>query len=133
MSGSEELDPSAIRALKLSLHKHLTWKTFFLLALMSAKQISELHGFSSQVHHSKGWRSYTFSFLPDFVAKTQNPSVYDSCFMAFTVPSLADFVEDDSDKMLLYLVITLKKYLSRKEQFRPKCSAFFISMTKWKK
>ena len=35
--------------------------------------------------------SCTFSFLPDFVAKTQNPSVPDPQFDEFMVPSLDDF------------------------------------------
>ena len=80
---------------KLASDKHLTWKTSFLLALASAKRVSELHDLSSRVRHSQGWKSYTFSFLPDFVAKTQNPSVPDSCFEEFSVPSLDDFVGDD--------------------------------------
>ena len=52
----------------------------------------------------KGWRSCTFSFLPEIVAKTQNLSVYDPHFEEFTVPSLADFVDGDRDEMLLCLV-----------------------------
>ena len=63
--------------LKLASDKHLTWKTSFLLALTSAKRVSELHGLSFRVWHSRGWRSFTFSFLLDFVAETQNPSVPD--------------------------------------------------------
>ena len=64
--------------LKLTSGKHLTWKTSFLLALASAKRVSELHSLSFCVCHSRGWRACTFSFLPDFMAKTQNPSISDS-------------------------------------------------------
>ena len=56
--------------LKLASDKHLTWKTSFLLALVSAKSASKLHGISFRVRHSCRWKSCTFSFLLDFVAKT---------------------------------------------------------------
>ena len=57
------------KPLKLASDKHPTWK-MFLLALALAKRVSELHGLFFLcvcVHHSRGWRSCTFSFLPDFV------------------------------------------------------------------
>ena len=60
-----------------------------------------LHGLSFRVRLSPGWRSCTFSLLPDFVVKTQNPSVPDSCFKEFLVPSLDDFVSGDQDELLL--------------------------------
>ena len=84
---------------KLASDKHRTWKTSFLLALASAKMISEFHGLSFHVHHSCGWRSCAFSFLPDFVAKTQNLSVLDPRFDEFMVPSLDDFVIGDRNEL----------------------------------
>ena len=91
-----------------------------------------------QVCHLKGWKSCSFSLVPDFVAKTQNPSVYDSCFKEFTVPSLVDFVDGDRNEMLCCLIRSIlskdiKRYLSRMEQFRPECSALFFLITKRKK
>ena len=83
------------KPLKLSVDKHLTWKSCFLLALASPKLVSELHGFSCQVCHWKEWRFCTFCFIPGFVARTQNSSVYDSIFKEFTIPSLADFVDEN--------------------------------------
>ena len=100
--------------LKLASDKHLTWKTYFLLALVSAKRVGELH-LSFRVHHSRGWRSCTFSFLPDLVAKTQNPSLSDSRFEEFLVPSLDDFIGDDRDKLLMCPIPSLWKFLSRTE------------------
>ena len=87
--------------LKLASDKHLTWMTSFLLALASTKRVSELHGPSFRVRHSHGWRSCTFSFLPDFVAKTQNPCIPNSHFEEFSVPSLDNFIGDDQDELLL--------------------------------
>ena len=80
---------------KLASDKDLTWEMPLLLALTSAKKVSELHGLSFQARYSRGWKSCTFSFLPDLVAKTQNPSVPDSRFEEFSVPSLDDFISDD--------------------------------------
>ena len=34
-------------------------------------------------------------FLPDFVAKTQNPSIPDGHFVEFFIPSLDDFMDGD--------------------------------------
>ena len=56
---------------KKALNRDLIPKTLFLLALVSAKRVGELLGLSAQVHHSEGWRALTFSFIPNFVAKTQ--------------------------------------------------------------
>ena len=47
----------------------------FLPAFVLTKRVSELHCLSFRVRHSRDWRSCTFTFLLDFVAKTQNPSV----------------------------------------------------------
>ena len=107
--------------------KHLTWKTSFLLALASAKSVSELHWLSFRVRHSHGRRSCTFSFLPDFVAKTQNPSVHDPRFDEFTVLSLDNFVDGDRDELLLCPIRALRKYLSWTEQYHPGIEGLFIS------
>ena len=43
----------------------------------------------------------SFSFLFDFVAKTQNPSVPVPRFDEFTVPFLDDFVDGDRDELFI--------------------------------
>ena len=82
---------------------------------------------SCRVCHSHGWKSCTFSFLPDLMAKTQNPSVPDSRFEKFSVPSLDDFVGDDRDELLLCLIWALRKNLSRTEQYRPGTEGLCVS------
>ena len=71
--------------------------------------------------------SCTFSFLPDFVAKTQNPSVPDPQFDEFMVPSLDDFVDGDRDEHLLCPIRVPYKYLSQMEQYRPGIEGLFIA------
>ena len=50
----------------------LAHKMLFLLALALAKRVGELHTLSHRVSHSTGWREVSFSFVPGFVAKTQD-------------------------------------------------------------
>ena len=63
----------------LSLDRHLSLKICLLLALAFAKRLSELH--SLEVKRSRGWTSCTFSYVPGFVAKAQDPTVLDVCFI----------------------------------------------------
>ena len=107
--------------------RDVTLKTVFLLALASAKRIGELHGISHMVRHSRGWNCATFSFVPDFVAKTQDPSVFDARFESFTVPSLRDFTDGDQDEMLLCPVRAVREYLRRTRNFRPELPRLFLS------
>ena len=63
-------------------------KALFLLALVSAKRVGELHGLSYRVSHSSGWKKMSFGFVPGFVAKTQDPSSSDPRFEGFSIPAL---------------------------------------------
>ena len=110
--------------------RDLTLKTVFLLALASAKRVGELHALSFRVSHTAGWKSISFSFLPDFVAKNQDPSKYDERFSSFSVPSLDDFVGSDPEELLLCPVRAMKTYLSRTQAFRPQLKSLFISTLK---
>ena len=107
--------------------RNVTLKTCFLLALASAKRVGELHGISHEVRHSRGWNSLTFSYVPDFVAKTQDPSVFDAKYESFTVPSLRDFTDGDQDEMLLCPVRAVREYLKRTRMFRPELPRLFLS------
>ena len=119
--------------LKLSSNKYLNWNTCFLLALTSAKRVSELHGLSFCVWHLLGWRSCSFSFFPDFVAKTQNLSLPDPRFEVFSVLALDDFVGGDQDELLLCPIRLLQKYLTCMKQYCPGVPSLFISAGRKKK
>ncbi|MGL5405356.1 MAG: hypothetical protein ACRDAX_00930, partial [Propionibacteriaceae bacterium] len=113
--------------LRESSDRDLTLKTLFLLALASAKRVGELHGLSYDVRHSRGWGSVTLDFVPNFVAKTQKPSIPDDRFESFTIPSLMDFTDNDADEMLLCPVRALRRYLKRTRHLRPECRRLFVS------
>ena len=53
----------------------LAQKMLFLIALASAKRVGELHALSYRVSHSMDWK-VSFSFVPGFVAKTQDQSSF---------------------------------------------------------
>ena len=83
------------------------------------QRVSELHSLSCQVCHSKGWKSCIFLLILVFVAETQEPRLCDQRFEEFALPSLADFVDEDREEMLLCPLCVIKRYLSRTEHFRP--------------
>ena len=57
--------------------RFLAQKTRFLIALASAKRVGEFHALSYRISHSTDWKEVSFSFVPGFVAKTQDQSSFD--------------------------------------------------------
>ncbi|MPC82569.1 hypothetical protein E2C01_077244 [Portunus trituberculatus] len=107
--------------------RDVSLKTVFLLALTSARRVNGLHGLLAEVHHSKSWTSMTFSFTPDFLAKTQCPGQHS--FDEFTIPALLDFVEEDEVDHLLCLVRAVCEYLHRTRDCRPACSRLLVTVS----
>ena len=66
----------------------LTHEKLFLLALASAKRVGKPHTLSHRVSHSVEWKEVSFSFVPGFVAKTQDRSSLDPRVESFMVPAL---------------------------------------------
>ena len=104
----------------------LAQKTLFLLALASAKRVGELHALSYQVAHSRGWSEVSFSFVPGFVAKTQDPSSFAPRFEGFTVPALPNTRENRNGR-LLCPVRAVRCYLDRTAAHRPRCQRLFLT------
>ena len=107
--------------------KDLTLKTVFLLALASSKRVGELHALSYKVAHTRGWKEASFSFIPEFVAKNQDPSKADPSFWSFSVPSLDDFVGGEEEEMALCPVRAIRTYLKRTRHLRPQAKRLFVS------
>ena len=104
----------------------------FLLALASAKSIGELHAFSYRVSHSRGWGEVSFSFVPSFVAKTQDPSSLAPRFEGITVPALPNS-RNNRNGRLLYPVRAVRCYLDRTAAHRPRCERLFVTAGRSKK
>ena len=106
--------------------RFLAQKTLFLLALASANWIGELHALSYRVSHSRGWAEVSFSFVPGFLAKTQDPSSFAPRFEGFTVPSLPN-ARNNRNGRLLSPVRAVRCYLDRTAAHRPLCERLFVT------
>ena len=94
--------------------------------------VSELNSLSFRVWYSQEWKSCTFSLVSDFMAKNQNPLIYDPRFEEFMIPSL-DNVDGDRDELPMCPFIALRKCLSLTKQYHPEISTPFVSTNKLKK
>ena len=105
----------------------------FSLAL--AIRVSELHGLLYRIRHLRGWRSFTFSFVSEFIVKIQNPSVSHLRFEELPShdPISLIFLDADGDEILLCPVRAVKKYLSITEQYCPACPNLSVAVCKRKK
>ena len=110
--------------------RFLAQKTLFLLALASAKRIGELRALSYRVSHSRGWAEVSFSFVPGFVAKTQDPSSLAPRFEGFTVPALPNARKNHNGR-LLCPVRAVRCYLDRTAAHR--CERLFVTAGRSKK
>ena len=112
--------------------RFLAQKTLFLLALASAKRISELHALSYRVSHTRDWGEVSFAFVTGFVAKTQDPSSLAPRFEGFTVPAQPNASKNRNGR-LLCPVRAVKVYLDRTASHRPRCERLFVTAGRSKK
>ena len=112
--------------------RFLAHKTLFLIALASAKLVGELHALSYRASHSADWKEVSFSFVPGFVAKTQDQSSFDPRFETFTVPALPKLSGSPNGR-LLCPVRAVKRYLGRTSQLRPRCERLLVTSGRTKK
>ena len=63
----------------------LVLKALIILAPASAGRLGVFHAVPYRGFHSRGWSEVSFSFIPGFVAKTQDPSSLAPRFAGFTV------------------------------------------------
>ena len=89
--------------------RELTRKVLFLLALATARRVTELHAVSSVVSFSTG--DVYLSFLPEFRDKPESKAR--PLPRSFRVRSLSDFVGSLPDERLLCPVRALRVYLDR--------------------
>ena len=71
----------------------------------------------------------SFSFIPGFVAKTQDPSSLAPRFEGFTVPALPN-ARDNCNRRLLCPVRAVRCYLDCTAAHRPHCERLFV--TAWR-
>ena len=84
------------------------------------------------VSHSRGWAEVSFSFVPGFVAKTQDPSSLAPRFEGFTVPALPN-ARNNHNGRLLCPVRAVRCYLDRTAAHRLLCERLFVTAGRSKK
>ena len=84
------------------------------------------------VSHSRGWVEVSFSFVPGFVAKTQDPSSLAPRFEGFTVLALPN-ARNNRNGRLSCPVRAVRRYLDRTAAHRPRCERLFVTVGHSKK
>ena len=84
------------------------------------------------VSHSRGWAEVSFSFVPGFVAKTQDTSSLAPRFEGFAVPALPN-ARNNCNGRLLCPVRAFRCYLDRTAAHRPLCERLFVTAGRSKK
>ena len=103
--------------------RDLTRKTLFLIALASAKRVSELQALSTTVAFSSSAAAVVY--VPEFLAKTE--SALRSLPRSFDIPSLSDFAAGLPDEMLLCRVCALSEYIARTSSVTNRPRRLFVS------
>ena len=128
----QSLTGAMFEPLRTCEERFLVQKMLFLLALASAKRIGELHTLSYRVSHSKGWAEVSFSFVPGFVAKTQDPSFLAPRFEGFIVLALPN-TRNNRNGRLLCPERAVRCYLDHTAAHRPRCERLFVTAGRSKK
>ena len=103
--------------------RDLTQKVLFPVSLATARRVGELQAVSREVSFSGS--DVFLSYLLEFRAKTEssvNPLPHSFC-----VRSLADFVGDLPEELLLCPVRALQHYISRTASLSPRPCSLFVS------
>ena len=103
--------------------RDLTQKVLFLVSLVMARKVGKLQAVSREVSFSGS--DIFLSFLLEFRAKTE--SSVNLLPRSFCVRSLADFVGDLPEELLLCPVRALRIYLSRTASLSPSPRSLFVS------
>ena len=129
---TQSLTCTPYKPLRTSEERFLAHKTLFLLALASAKRVGKLHALSYPVSHSRDWGEVSFSFVPGFVVKTQNPSSFAPWFEGFFGLALPN-LNANRNGILLCLVRAVRCYLARTAPHHPHCKRLLITAGRDKK
>ena len=112
--------------------KHLTFKTFFLLALGSGKRRSEIHAWQNRnIRHQSDWSKVSLYPSPSFLSKNQvakeGPDSVAPGVITALAPTLDRFLKSDRS---LCPVRALRYYVDRTSDLRQNKEVVFVSFTK---
>ena len=112
--------------------KHLTFKTVFLLALVSGKRRSEIHAWLYRnIRHQENWSQVSLYPSPSFLSKNQlardGPAAVAPVVIPALAPSLDRSLKEDKS---LCPVRALRYYLDRTKDLRSGKDLVFVSFRK---
>ena len=112
--------------------KHLTFKTFFLLALGSGKCRSEIHAWQNRnIRHQSDWSKVSLYPSPSFLSKNQVAKEGPDSVAPGVITALAPTLDRSlkSDRSLCP-VRALRYYVDRTSDLRQNKEVVFVSFTK---
>ena len=112
--------------------KHLTFKTVFLLALVSGKRRSEIHAWQHKnIRHQANWSKVSLFPSPSFLSKNQLAKEGPESVAPVVIPALAPTLDRSlkSDRSLCP-VRALRYYLDRTSDLRQHKELVFVSFKK---
>ena len=112
--------------------KHLTFKTFFLLALGSGKRRSEIHAWlNKNIRHQADWSKVSLYPSPSFLAKNHLAKEGPECVALVVVPALAPTLDKSlKEDRSLCPVRALRYYLDKTQDLRQGKELVFVSFKK---
>ena len=116
----DQLTKAPFEPMQKASHKHLTFKTVFLLALGSGKRRSEIHArIYRNIRHQESWSQVSLYPSPSFMSKNQlardGPATVTPVVIPALAPSLDRSLRDDKS---LCPVRALHYYLDRTKDLR---------------
>ena len=127
-----QLTKAPFEPLKESSLKHLTFKTFFLLALGSGKRRSEIHAWlHKNIRHQSDWSKVSLYPSPSFLSKNQLAKEGPDSVAPVVIPALAPSLDRSlrGDRSLCP-VRALRYYLDRTADLRQNKELVFVSFKK---
>ena len=115
-----QLTKAPFEPLQKALLKHLTFKTVFVLALVSGKRRSEIHAWlAKNIRHQEDWSKVSLYPSPSFLSKNQLAWDGPTSVAPVVIPALAPTLDKSlSGDRSLCPVRALRYYLDRTKDFR---------------
>ena len=103
----------------------LTKKTLFLVALATAKRVSELHAVHRWVSFNRAGHA-VLGFLPEFLAKTESSA--NPLPREYVLKNLSDLVGREDEERRMCPVRALKFYMEATKEVLPRPRSLFVSV-----
>ena len=127
-----QLTKTPFEPMQKASHKHLTFKTVFLLPLGSGKRHSEIHAWLfKNIQHQENWSKVSLYPYPIFLSKNQLALEGPSCVAPVVIPAFAPSLDNSlQENKSLCPVRALRYYLGRTKDLCKGKDLVFLSFSK---